>query len=118
MKKDLEIWHYFLQHYNGTTVIFDENWASADSIELYTDNAGRKTVVLHGVFYWGKWAQDNWPAEWSGNGTIKDILFLLLFLVVVAFYIWGDYLKNKKLIFHIDNQYVVHIINTITLKVS
>jgi hypothetical protein len=42
---------------------------------------------------------------------LKDIIFLELFPVVVALCIWGEQLKNKKIIFNIDNQSVVHIIN-------
>ena len=44
-------------------------------------------------------------------GILKDITFLELFPVVVALCIWGEQLKNKKVIFNIDNQSVVHIIN-------
>ena len=44
-------------------------------------------------------------------GILNDITFLELFPVVVALCIWGEQLKNKKVIFNIDNQSVVHIIN-------
>ena len=44
-------------------------------------------------------------------GILKDITFLELFPVVVALCIWGEHLKIKKIIFNIDNQSVVHIIN-------
>ena len=44
-------------------------------------------------------------------GVLSDITFLELFPVVVALQLWGQKLKNKKLLFNIDNQAVVTIIN-------
>jgi hypothetical protein len=41
---------------------------------------------------------------------VADITFLGLFPVDVALNIWGYYLRNKKIIFHVDNQAVVYII--------
>ena len=38
-------------------------------------------------------------------------MFLELFPVVVAIQLWRDQLKNKKVLFHIDNQSVVTILN-------
>jgi hypothetical protein len=57
------------------------------------------------------WAQLVWPAQWELSGILTDITFLELFPVVVALNIWGYYLRNKKIIFHVDNQAVVYIIN-------
>ena len=65
-----------------------------------------------GIYFQGKWAQKCWPKEWEEMGILKDITFLELFpVVVVALCIWGEQLKNKNIIFNIDNQSVVHIIN-------
>jgi hypothetical protein len=55
-------------------------------------------------FFQGKWAQKGWPKDWIKMGILKDITFLELFPVVVALCIWGEQLKNKKIIFSIDNQ--------------
>jgi hypothetical protein len=57
------------------------------------------------------WAQLVWPAQWELSEILTDITFLELFPVVVALNIWGYYLRNKKIIFHVDNQAVVYIIN-------
>jgi len=57
------------------------------------------------------WAQLVWPVQWELSGILTDITFLELFPVVVALNIWGYYQRNKKIIFHVDNQAVVYIIN-------
>jgi hypothetical protein len=45
------------------------------------------------------------------RGILQDITFLELFPVVVAIYLWGHQLENKKLMFNIDNKAVVTILN-------
>ena len=47
---------------------------------------------------------------------MSDITFLELFPVVVALSIWKDELKNKRILFHIDNDSVVTIINKKSCK--
>lgn len=93
--------------------MLDTAWASADSIEFFTDSAGGKERGF-GIYCQGRWAQANWPNEWAENGTLADITFLELFPVVVAISIWGLHLRNKKLTFNIDNKSVVYINNYIT----
>jgi hypothetical protein len=41
---------------------------------------------------------------------------LELFPIIVALHIWGDELRNKKIMFLCDNQAVVHILNSMTSK--
>jgi hypothetical protein len=45
--------------------------------------------------------------EWADNGILADITFLELFPVVISVHIWGIHLKNKRIIFNVDNQAVV-----------
>ena len=49
---------------------------------------------------------------------MTDITFLDLFPVVVAVSIWGSHLANKRILFRIDNQAVVTIINKKSSKSS
>jgi hypothetical protein len=46
----------------------------------------------------------------SGSGILTDITFLELFPVVIALNIWGESLRNRFVLFHIDNQAVMSII--------
>jgi hypothetical protein len=88
------------------TVITYNAWASNETLELFTESAGGQNRGF-GIYFQGKWAQKCWPKLWEEMGILKDITFLELFPVVVALCIWGEQLKNKKIIFNIDNQSVV-----------
>jgi hypothetical protein len=77
-----------------------------ETLELFTDSAGGPNRGF-GIYFQGKWAQKCWPKLWEEMSILKDITFLELFPVVVALCILGEQLKNKKIIFNIDNQSVV-----------
>jgi hypothetical protein len=110
MREDLKVWLSFLSDYNGITVMLDNVWTSNETICLLTDSAGGRDKGF-GIYVQGKWAQGCWPKEWADNGILADITFLELFLVVISVHIWGIHLKNKRIIFNVDNQAVVAIIN-------
>ena len=110
MKEDLEIWLRFLSNYNGATVMLDKEWCSNSDLELFTDSAAGMGKGF-GIYFEGRWAQSCWPSKWENTDIMNDITFLELFPVVVAVNLWGSYLKNKKILFHVDNQAVVVIIN-------
>lgn len=82
---------------------------------MYTDSAGGSSGG-YGIYFGGKWAQGNWPSTWVDAGLTRDLTFLELFPVVAALITWEKQFQNKKLLFHIDNQAVVQIINTKTSK--
>ena len=110
MKDDLKIWLRFLENYNGATVMLEKGWFSNSDLELFTDSAAGKGKGFV-IYFEGKWAQARWPSNWENTEILNDITFLELFPVVVAVNIWGPHLKNKKILFHVDNQAVVVIIN-------
>ena len=114
MKHDLLVWTQFLQHYNGISVI---NITPLDdySIQLFTDSAGGEKGGF-GVYFNGKWAWGVWPTHWSTLGITRDMTFLELFPVIVALTLWHQHFQNTKLLLHIDNMSVVHIINNSTSK--
>ena len=57
-----------------------------------------------------------WPQHWAALGRLQDLTFLEMFPVVTALAVWGPLLANKRILFHIDNQSVVHIIDKQTSK--
>ena len=117
MKDDIRIWLSFLDKYNGTTVILDRFWLYNDHLQLFSDSAGGKEKGF-GVYFNGKWAQASWSQSWIQTGIMTDITFMELFPVVVAVSIWGSHLANKRILFRIDNQAVVTIINKKSSKSS
>ena len=117
MKADLEVWLDFLKQYNGVTVITDNVWVSNEKLELFTDSAGGSKGG-YGIYFAGQWAQGTWPKHWVETGITRDMTLLELFPVVAALMSWESYFVNKKVIFHVDNQAVVQIINMKTSKSS
>ena len=117
MKADLEVWLDFLKQYNGVTVITDNVWVSNEKLELFTDSAGGSKGG-YGIYFAGQWAQGTWPKHWVETGITRDMTLLELFPVVAALMSWESYFINKKVIFHVDNQAVVQIINMKTSKSS
>jgi len=115
MKEDLNVWLSFLKNYNGSTVMLDYFWTSSLDLELYSDSAGGSGLGF-GIYFMGRWAQETWPKNWESLNIMSDITFLELFPVVVALSIWKDELKNKRILFHIDNASVVTIINKKSCK--
>lgn len=115
MKLDLEMWLDFLNQYNGITLFPGMLWVSNDTIQLFTDSAGGRSGGF-GIFFHNKWAFGRWPHQWEKLGRLQDMTYLELFPVVVALHVWGPLLANKKILFHIDNQAVVYIVNRQTSK--
>ncbi len=103
----------FFQAFNGISIFQDQFWTSNADFSLYTDSAG---AVGFGIYFQDKWAYSAWPLDWSQRGITSDITVLEWFPILVAVTLWGSELQNKKLLFHCDNQAVVHIINTQSSK--
>lgn len=115
MKKDLELWIQFFKNFNGISVFHDRFWVSNEDLQLYTDSAGGSDLGF-GAYFAGKWAQGSWPRAWIEGGITSDITVLELFPLLVSLHIWGDKLRNKKIVFRVDNMAVVHIVNHMTSK--
>lgn len=110
MKLDLEMWLEFLNHYNGVTLFPERSWVTNDTLQFFTDSSGGPSGGL-GIFFQNKWAYGRWPQHWAETGRLGDMTFLELFPIVVALSVWGPQLTNKRILFHVDNQAVVQIIN-------
>ena len=115
MKHDLHMWLAFFSEYNGVSVFHDRFWVSSEDCQLYTDSAAGPGMGF-GAVYDTRWVYGVWPEEWHAKGLTDDITLLELFPVLVSIVIWGSCLRNKKILFHSDNQSVVHILSTMTSK--
>lgn len=116
MKADLQVLLTFLKDYSGVSVMLDQFWTSNETLQLFTDRSDGIGNGF-GIFFNNKWTHGKWSAHWVENEILRDITFLELFPVVVALEIWGTNLQNKKILFNIDNQAVVAILNKISCKV-
>ena len=113
IKKDLQMWLSFFEQFNGISVFHDRFWISSADVELYSDSAGSTGF---GIYFGGRWSHATWPTEWQESGLTGDITVLELFPILVSLYLWGNELRNKKILFHCDNAAVVFAVNTMTSK--
>lgn len=109
-RADLNLWHTFIENYNGKSCFLFQNWISSDVIKLYSDSAG-----VHGGYaavFGNKWFAKEWSEEMKDlHITVKE-----LFPIVVALDFWGHLLANHKILFLTDNAAVADIINKTTSK--
>lgn len=69
-----------------------------------------------GIYFGGRWAHGTWPHSWFLHGLTRDMTLLEIFPVLVTITIWHQSLQNTRILFHIDNTAVVHVLNTLTSK--
>jgi len=115
MKADLRMWLEFLETYSGITFMSEQHWVSNQTLELFTDSAGGQRKCF-GIYFQGQWGHGRWPQDWIYKDFLSDITFLEMFPVVVVIEIWSDKLQNKKVLFRVDNEAVVYILNKNTSK--
>ncbi len=115
IREDLQTWLNFFENFNGISLFHDRFWHSNEDLSLYTDSSAAEGNGF-GAYFRGKWSFGVWPADWHKAGLTSDITVLEYFPILVAIHIWGDELRNKKVLFKCDNSAVVHIINTQTCK--
>ena len=110
MRLDLQIWLEFLTNFNGVIYFPDSEWSSQETLQLFTDSSGTASLGC-GAYFRGQWVHLQWPTNWAGTAILRNVTFLELVPIVLAFTIWAPALKNKKIILHIDNLALVHILN-------
>ena len=115
MKEDLKLWLQFFEDFNGVSIFHERFWVSNTDIQLFTDSAGGSNLGF-GAYFAGKWAYAPWPQSWVEQSIIDDITVLEMFPLLVSLHIWGEDLRNKKIVFRCDNLASVHIMNSMTSK--
>lgn len=115
IKEDIRLWSLFLDCFNGKFYFPDSDWISNVDMELFTDSAGSAFGGCASYLH-PNWAFFPWPSYWLGCDILKDITFLELLPIVLAFHLWYAIFANKKIILHVDNKALVHILNSKTSK--
>ncbi|KAJ1155706.1 hypothetical protein NDU88_008435 [Pleurodeles waltl] len=106
IREDLKMWIGFLQEFNGVSMLVeDSEWFW--QIQIFSDVPGANGF---GLFLDGHWAAEAWPAGWEKAN--HSIAFLEFFPLVVALVVWGPYLANRNVVFNVDNQTVVSLVNS------
>ena len=101
---------FFLHNFNGVVYFPESEWCTLNTLQLFTDSAGSAELGC-GCYFQGQWIFLPWPATWANQSILQDITFLELVPIVLSFLVWGKNLQNKKILLHIDNMSLVHILN-------
>lgn len=108
-RADLTMWRSFLIHFNGKGFFHDDGWSGPNSRQLFTDSSGS---LGFGAVLGNKWFYGAWPQDLCA----LNIAILELYPIVVAFLLWQDQLRNKKVTIHSDNEALTFILNKCTSK--
>ena len=114
MREDMLMWQKFLAEFNGLCYFPEQEWTESETLQLFTDSAGTADLGC-GAYFDGRWTFLQWPHTWKPE-TLRDITFLELVPIVLAVYIWGHILANKKVLFRTDNHALADILNKKTSR--
>ena len=115
MRLDILVWLDFLKTFNGVTYIPEDRWFSNDELHLFSDSAGSKELGA-GCLFNKDWCFFPWPRLCANYNVFNDLTFLEMIPVVLAMYLWGKELANKKVTFRIDNEGLVGVLNKQTSR--
>lgn len=101
---DLAWWDAFLNHWNGRSLFYDSEWASAADFSLYTDASGE---VGFGAVFGSLWLSGAWHPECRS----KSIHWKELYAIYVALLAWGPSFRSRRILFQCDNEGVAYSLN-------
>ena len=104
VKNDLLLWQEFLTGFNGRSFFLSDQWSNSHQLNLYTDASG---ALGFGSVFGKHWCYGQWPDSWRH----RNIAFLELYPIVLSLHLWGDNMKNQRILFFTDNEALVHVIN-------
>jgi hypothetical protein len=110
VREDVTWWVQFLPQWNGSSLLYDLEWADAPSISLQTDAC----QTGYGGHYEGRWFAGRWsPAVLAiaHTETTLSMPFLELLALVIAAGTFGHLWQRKKITFQCDCLPVVHAVS-------
>ena len=111
------MWLSFLELFNGTVYFDKVEWLDMADLSLFTDSAGNAKLGCAAIFR-NHWVFLRWLKEWENKQIMHDITFLELVPVCLAFCIWANQLKHKKIIINTDNMALVSILNKKNIEIQ
>ena len=101
-KEDILWWHDFAVAWHGRSLFLDTEWLKSPDAQLFTDASG----IGYGAFYQGHWFLGEWPTEFNAP-DLQNIMVRELVPIALACWAWGSCWRQKKIVFHCDNQAAV-----------
>ncbi|XP_064625914.1 uncharacterized protein LOC135486748 [Lineus longissimus] len=109
VKMDLSMWLEFLSGFNGRCFFLSDRFYSSDTLHLFSDSS---TTIGFEVVFGTHWAYGVWEEQYRS----LNIAILEFYPIVLALYLWSKELSNKVIVFHTDNEALVHVINKQSAK--
>lgn len=110
LKEDLLVWAKFLDTYNGRS-FFQSEFVFAPDFRLFTDAAGSKGFVA----IWGThWCCVAWLDSWISKISMKNVVLLELFPILVAMELWGACFANRRIFSRNSNKGVLFAVNCLS----
>jgi hypothetical protein len=105
-KLDLQAWALFLESFNGECFFLHDPWLHSESLHLHSDTSKQGFGAVYGPC----WLYGQFPPPWQA----LDIWILELHALFAAFYTWRQHFKDKKVMFHCDNNNIVQVLISCT----
>ena len=115
MREDFKMWLLFLDCFNGSCIFPNTFWSSNYDIHLFTDAAGNCELGC-AAYLEPRWLFFQWPKDWINSEVLKDLTFLELVPIVLAFFAWSRSFVGQKIMLHTDNLALVSVLNKCTSK--
>lgn len=108
-KKDLAWWKEFSSTWNGVSFFLFPGLEPIPAYEVGSDASG---TLGYGAFMQSEWFNGSWlPSQLQLSIAYKE-----LFPVVLSAHIWSHHWSRKRILFRVDNEAVVYILNSRTSK--
>jgi hypothetical protein len=109
VRKDLTTWLHFMSNYNGRTYFRLLGVLDSPQLHLFSD----ASKLGFGATFGPRWIQAPFPLSWQNKLSNHEIhiSFLELYPVMVCMEVFGKFITNTNVLFHSDNQTVVHVLN-------
>lgn len=109
VREEVRWWVTFLDSFNGTSVLYEAEWAAAEKLHLYTDACESG----FGGIFGDRWFAGAWSPEQRAASmvtTARSMPFFELYALVAAACIFGPSWRGRKITFHCDCEPVVQCI--------
>lgn len=110
VKEDLLVWKSFFDDWNGKSLYREQLFYTTQPVHIFTDAS---QILGCAAVFENDWLAKKWPSKWWAS---QNIFFLEMIPVWLAIEAWSTCLKNKLVVFHIDNWALVQTLNKLMSK--
>lgn len=105
---DLRLWKTFLDNHNGRST-FNFRWCTDSQLLHFTTDSSKSGF---GGTFRSHFIQGSFPSTWEGFNIAVHELYPIFALV----HLFGKTIANSQVLFHCDNEAIVHVLNNKTSK--